>query len=402
MTEQPTRPSGHYFNLKGHRAEEALRQLAEATFLRDWCFPNPLLPTGKELCDLLVVFDKTAIIWQVKNLKLGCGGALKQSEVEKNLRQLSGARRQLIDLKTSITLTNSRRLPESFDPASIDEVFLISVLLGDSPDFQSMATKTKGHNCHVFTRDFTEIALNELDTIADFCAYLREIERIRERASSFVLGGGEKDLLAYYLLNSRTLAQFEGSSMVFVDAGLWDDLRNKPEYRNKKKADEISYLWDKIVDRAHTGDSPNYERIARELARPDRFDRRVLAQVLFDAHVMADENATPDGVFRRVVHTRHATMCFLFAGDDISREHRCALLETFCYVARGKYQQHDLVLGIATEMEIRREDSLDYCLLDIPEWGPAQQREMERLQRETGTLTNATECKVQFDEYPKR
>jgi len=36
----------------------------------DWCYPNPKLPDGKELCDLLVVFDDKAIICQIKNLKL--------------------------------------------------------------------------------------------------------------------------------------------------------------------------------------------------------------------------------------------------------------------------------------------------------------------------------------------
>jgi hypothetical protein len=34
--------------------------------------------------------------------------------------------------------------------------------------------------------------------------------------------------------------------------------------------DRISYGWDSMIDRAHEG-SAKYERITRELARPDRF-----------------------------------------------------------------------------------------------------------------------------------
>ena len=45
------------------KAESILHELAKKTFLTDWCYPNPLLPDGKELCDLLVVFGDTAIIW---------------------------------------------------------------------------------------------------------------------------------------------------------------------------------------------------------------------------------------------------------------------------------------------------------------------------------------------------
>ena len=60
----------HYFQLKGKDAESILHELAEGTFLTDWCYPNPILPSGKELCDLLVVFDNTAIIWQLKDTKL--------------------------------------------------------------------------------------------------------------------------------------------------------------------------------------------------------------------------------------------------------------------------------------------------------------------------------------------
>jgi hypothetical protein len=42
---------------------------------------------------MLVVFDDTALIWQIKDLKVDENGRYKDAEVEKNLRQLSGAKR---------------------------------------------------------------------------------------------------------------------------------------------------------------------------------------------------------------------------------------------------------------------------------------------------------------------
>jgi hypothetical protein len=394
-------PSKHHFRLKGEVAEELLHQLASKTFLTDWCFPNPKLPDGKELCDLLVVFESTAIIWQAKNLKLGKGGKLNATDVEKNLRQLSGARRQLCDLKTTVMLENSRRLSEKLDPKAITEVFLISVLLGDTPDFQTLATHVKDHHCHVFNREFTELVLNELDTVADFCAYLREKERVREHAPSLILGGGEKELLAWYLFNERSLAKLEGHNMIFLEEGTWDELQRRPEYRAKKQADAISYDWDELIERVHTTNSLEYERIARVLARPCRFERRCLAEAYVDAHRKADAADHPQGIFRRVLAADNVTVCFLFTGDGVPRETRRSLLGDLCFVARGKCPQHSMVLGIGTEMAIRPVNSLDYCLIEIPEWGAEQDREMRRLQDETGVLTSAARYAVTATEYPE-
>ena len=347
------------------------------------------------------MFESIVIIWQVKSLKLGKNNTLNEGELEKNLRQLAGARRQLVDLKTPITLQNPRRTSEQFDPSIIKEIFLVSVLLGDSPDMQSLATQVKSHHCHVFDREFTEVVLNELDTIDDFCGYLREKERVREHIGSLILEGGEKELLGYYLFNERSFAKLEGHSMIFLEEGTWNELQKRPEYKAKKKADEVSYVWDKLIERAHTSNSSMYERIARELARPNRFDRRCLANAYFEAHCKANDADSTNGIFRRVLATDKMTICFLFTGDGVSRKDRRVLLEHLCFVTRGKMQNNNIVVGIATEMKIRRESSLDYCLFDIPEWGPEQQEEMERLQEESGTLTHATVHNRNFIEYPE-
>lgn len=82
--------SGEYFRLKGKKAGDIVHELATKSFLTDWCYKNPKLPDGDELCDLLIVFDDILIIWQIKNLKVGKDGKYKESEVKKNLSQLSG------------------------------------------------------------------------------------------------------------------------------------------------------------------------------------------------------------------------------------------------------------------------------------------------------------------------
>lgn len=185
----PFRRSRQHFTLKGKRAEQLIQELAERTFLTDWCYANPRLPDGKELCDLLVVFDTTAIIWQIKDLEVDKEGAFRASDLEKNLRQLSGARRQLFHLKTKVEVSNPRRGTETLDAAKIKDFHLISVILGSSDRVPShpmrFLEEIKGYLAHVFVLNFTELVLNELDTVSDFCEYLRALESISRDARMF-------------------------------------------------------------------------------------------------------------------------------------------------------------------------------------------------------------------------
>lgn len=230
---------GYRLHFKGKEAENFIYELARVSFLADWCYLNPKLPDGKELCDLLVVFDNIAIIWQIKNLKL-VDGKYKKSSVEKNQRQLLGAKRSLFELKRSVELENPRRGKEAFDPNSITEAYLISTLLGDGEDYFSFADEVKGCMLHTFTREFAEIVLNELDTIKDFVDYLREKENLISVGNRITLLGGEKDLLAYYLMNERSFEKLKKPDYLLIDEGSWVHLQRRTEYKAKKAEDKIS------------------------------------------------------------------------------------------------------------------------------------------------------------------
>jgi hypothetical protein len=269
--------------VKGAVAEWIIHNLATKTFLTDWCYPNPKKPDGKELCDLLVVFDATAIIWQMKDLKTDKDGKYKKAEVEKNLRQLSGARRSLFDLKVPIELENPRRGKEKFDPDQIKSVHLISVLMGEGKEPFPFVQVVKNRMIHAFTREFADIALSELNTVSDFCAYLRNKEAI-DKKKMLVVGGGEENLLGKYLELGRSFSWMDNYDNIFNDETIWPKFTSLEQVKGKQKADRISYGWDSIIDRAHDGTSSRYELVARELARPDRFQRRILAKSFFEGY----------------------------------------------------------------------------------------------------------------------
>lgn len=389
---------GYQLYLKGKKAEDFVHELAEKSFLVDWCYRNPILPDGKELCDLLVVYDDVAVIWQIKDLKLNDQGKYKKSEVEKNLRQISGARRRLFDLKTHIKLENPRRGKEVFNPKLITKIYSISALMGDGEEVFSFVEIKKGQVIHTFTREFTEIVLNELDTIQDFINYLREKESLIAVNNRIIILGGERELLAYYLMNERSFEKLNEATVISINEGLWGELQKRPEYKEKKKVDKISYGWDSIINKAHTcgGD---YEKVARELARPNRFERRLLSNAFFDARMMAHHEPEKD-TFRRIFKTNGTTYCFVFLDDPEPRDRRKGLLANICFIARGIVKDSKKVIGIATEMKIRPTCSYDFCLLDLPKWTKQEQREMERLQKETGIFINPQLKYAHEDEYP--
>lgn len=392
--------SGHYFQLKGEKAEEVIHNLAVKTFLTDWCYLNPMLEPGKELCDLLVIFDSTALIWQIKDLKLDKNGKYNKAEVDKNLRQLSGAKRQLVDLKKKIELSNPRRGKELFDPSSINKIYLISVLMGKGEDYYSAIEEIKGQNAHIFTKEFTQIVLDELDTISDFCNYLKAKERLFLRKNrKIVISGGEQELLVIYLQDGRSFKKYEKADNIFLNGNIWNTLLQNPRFIKKKWLDKISYGWDSIIDRIHEG-SCQYEIVARELARSNRFERRDLSKIFMEAHVRSHKDITNADLFRRILPMEDKTYCFLFMDDPEPRTKRKTTLFAICYFARGKFPQNKKVIGIATEKKLRTTCSYDFVLIDEPKWTEKDKEKVEQLQKERGMFINPQISRVHEDEYP--
>ncbi len=394
--------SKDFFNIKGKNAEELIHELATKSFFIDWCFPNPKLPDNKELCDLLVIFDDIAIIFQIKNLKLK-NGKYNKSEVKKNIKQLSGARRQLFDLKTSVNLANSRRRPELFDPSAIKKIFLISVLVGEGEDFSNFMDEVKNNSVHVFTSDFAKIVFKELDTIKDFADYLQEKENLINNKQYMIIQGGEEELLAYYLANERTFQGIEKSDFVHFTGGSWESFKSEERYKAKKEADKISYGWDSLIEKAHEG-SEKYELVARELARPSRLQRRSLSKMFYDAQVFAHNKINDKiNIIRRVVSPDNSdtTYCFVFIDnfESIDKEAIENLLFSTCHVARGIYKKPK-VLGIATEGKFNRMISYDFCYTYQADWNEQDQKIMEQLQQKYGILTNIKTGNLIECEYP--
>ena len=139
----------------------------------DSCIENPKLADGKEVCDLLVVFGGRILIWQVKDLKVGKDGFYRPRDVEKNVRQLFGAKRRLLGLGAPVLFRNQRGLEIQFDPSAVERVFLISALVGEGQELEPFIEEHRDDAVHVLGREALQLMVDELDTIARFRALFR-------------------------------------------------------------------------------------------------------------------------------------------------------------------------------------------------------------------------------------
>jgi len=388
----------HYFELKGKNAESFVHNLAQKSFLTDWCYLNPKLPNGKELCDLLVVFNHMAIIWQIKDLKKGSDGKYNKREVEKNLSQINGAKRELFELNKSIKLKNPRRGEEEFNPKSIKEIYLISALVGEGEDYFEFVKKIKDKIIHVLDRKAVEILLNELDTINDFINYLKRKENFLSSDIKIDLSGGEEELLAYYLMNEKRFNKLKKYNYIIIQEGCWEKLQKRKEYQSKNKENKISYFWDMLINEAHLSKDSRYEIIAREMAKLNRFQRRCVSKQFIEGHKKA-ENQKNKNFFKRTIKEKGITYCFVYA-DAPSREKRKNLLASICLVTRGVFKKNQKVLGIATGMKFSPFLSFEFCLLDFPEWTETEEKNAEELKNILGIYKNQEIFRFSEDEYP--
>jgi hypothetical protein len=278
------------------------------------------------------------------------------------------------------------------------EIYLISALVGPGEDYSSIEENINGQIIHNFTRNFTEIVLQELDTMKDFIEYLQKKEKFLIRQKKVLVLGGEEEMLAYYLCHNRSFDDFDKMDSVVFKGGFWAELQKTLEFIAKKKEDEISYAWDEIINRAYTSGNKEYELVARELARTNRLERRMLSKDFYEGHIKA--HYAPTNLYHRIVTISDTTYCFVFSEDNSPREKRLAILVSDCFMARGFIQENKPIIGVATEMKIRPRCSYDFCIYTHPEWTSKDQAEAEKLRETTGFYKDFHRRYIPENEYP--
>jgi hypothetical protein len=391
-----------------NRSEEFVEYLCRRSFLTLWSHPNPLGRNDKELCDTLIVCDPDVIIISVKDVSVSLGPSLamiwrrwRRRSISASVKQIYGAERWLASVD-EVKTGNGETVPL---PAKRSRrYYRIAVALGGKGAIPVTSGDFGKGFVHVFDEVSATLILRELDTISDFVSYLCAKERLTED-TKVVLNGGEEDLLAVYLHRGRKFPS--ESDVLVIEPDTWNELTSKPEYLRRLEADKKSRMWDSLIESVtrdyetlglEFGGLKELESVARVMAREDRFARRVLSESLDEFLTLAAARK----VRSRIVPSLSGTHYVFLASDrTASRDHRVVELQLRCFVARGLAEEYVKVVGIATEQpEEGGGSSLDFILLDIPEWSEEHEEKKRGIQHDLGYFADAKATELSIDEYP--
>lgn len=387
-------------------SEKYLSYLCNKNFLSLWSYPNVYKKVAKELTDLIVVFGNDIIIFSIKECAYKNTGRLSvdwnrwyKKAIIKSTDQLYEAERWVKAYPSNIFLDAKCTVPFPLHIPIAHEIRIhrIAIALGakqecknfyeggsgslristdtnpimDSEDEKEKAF-TIGHHdtsdgyVHVFDDVTFDIALQELDTISDFCCYLRRKEELVDNC--MVSACGEEELLAYYL---RTMdsdgchgfgidqTQYTG---VLVPEGEWKGRVTNPQYIAKKQADKPSYIWDRLIEHFNKCkregnllkdiETIQYEIPVRLMASLNRTERRMIGKRIHE--IM---HTTPSDHTRYAAHfsTTEPTLGFAFVLVSMNltnsyEEHiavRKELLAAYCNILRYKNPTLKEIVGIA-------------------------------------------------------
>ncbi|WP_437985430.1 hypothetical protein [Sorangium sp. So ce117] len=449
-------------------SERYLKSLCERSFLSLWSYPNVYrdqgrrggIGAGKELCDLLVVFDDTIIIFSDKSCTFPNSGSIDvdwrrwyQRSVEKSADQVYGAERWIRDYPDRIFLDKQCTEPFPLElptPASM-KLHRIVVALGAGgrcreahhsasgsllfcPEVSSPTSPTSGalpsrpfvvgnalsRNgiIHVFDDTTLDTILTELDTISDFTHYLRTKEQLLlEDHIAFV--AGEENLLAYYLAHPGRDGYHSipanNEQPLLIGGELWPKYAGSSHYHERKDAIRHSYLWDQTIEmlssnvlggttvhiRGRSRGTIAHERRIRALARSNRRVRGALA--LFVAQCLKTASSVHTTIRTAIVPAQPDTGYVLVLAPRENNEsylayrsRRSWTLSSHCIVF--KYHQRHLrhVVGIATEYENSEGHSEEVCYIDGVQWCAEDDAMAERFIQEDNVRIGATSRPIEL------
>lgn len=409
------------------RTERFLADLCNSTFLSVWSYPNPFNEEKKEFCDLIAIFENHMFIFfdREKHIK---DDFLDNAEtiwdrwyrnvIEAQIKTCNGAERYIRNSgKLFLDAEIKIPFPLVYDPAniSIHKIIIahgavdackaissenVNGSLGISYrsientereySFPFMIRLDRDNPIHVFDSHNVPIIFAELDTFFDFTSYIVAKEKAIH-LYDLLSYCGEEDLLAHYFMNydSNENSHYIGTNRENVNAimigeGEWNDFVKTPAYLSKQKANKVSYMWDRLIQKtcanALSGRlGGNYELFRGksaiyEMAKEPRFSRRALSE-----HMIASINNFPitnHYVTRNMsfMPSFYPNKAYVFlqlkAGSGKERvpqyrEIRKFMLSIACGAAKWKFPNLEIVVGIAVEPpKLYRNISEDFVLFD--------------------------------------
>lgn len=437
--------------------EKTLSDLCDLAFLKLWSFPNPYKESGKELCDVLVVFDNNIIIFSVKNIKYNENKGLagwqrwKRKAIDESITQINGAEKWIKNHPDQIYLNKNCNTIIPINSKKKFKIYRIVVAHGisdsianipgntsgslgikysdnnDFEDIQYFVELPKSPIYHILDSANLEILLKELDTITDFINYLKEKEKAI-KLSKIVTYTGEEDVMGQYL---RTIEPETGKHYILKDKNkdlivdfenmIWKNFSNSYEYKEKKILDKSSYLWDKYLQQLCeyalngelTGNIDIFQESSpiKEMAKESRFYRRILSGGIIQSVNYFPEIADDYTRQVRLIMSEDNKSAYVFLQikyneqDDyetVVRPKRRQMLNIACGTLKNKHSFLQKIVGIAINSPKHHiYADQDYILLDCKKWTRKDRSHYYNLNKDYNFWKQKNELKVVNSyEYP--
>jgi hypothetical protein len=416
------------------RTEQYLSQLCDRTFLNLWSYANPYKADGKELCDLLAVFENNIFLFfdrESRKFEQSSGDVQltwdrwKKEAITKQIHTAAGAKRYILNNRDQIFLDSNRqtRFPLEI-PAGDLRVFKIVVAHGAKEACEQFSDKNvygslgvsyeatpssaslpfivsldKSDPVHLLDSHNLDLILGELDTLFDLQRYLETKEKAISRYDHLTYCG-EEDLLAHYLLNFDSDSKSymigvkdEGYNSLMIGEGEWHDFVASGPYQRRKAANQISYARDRLLHKTGRnalngvlgGDSEVFrgKSAIHEMAKEPRVARRALSEMMATSIKNFPDNAK--GIVRNLsfMPSFYPDRGYVFLQlfhenrgdyDTEYRPIRRAMLEIVCGAAKLKFPRLEKVIGIAIDApKYSQMNSEDFILLDCDKWSEEDQ-----------------------------
>ena len=378
MPDSPTPPEKPI----GEIGEDFVEWLCQSAFGKDFLFRGQMYRSDDgdiELCDLLLLLDDTAILFEVKTALRDKkkGWTDEQWEdwankrLEKALSQMERGCRALVGGVGGLVkqVANDRQGQVTLDSSRIKHIYGVAVVdhpmlnkWGNGPSFT-----VDGRTVSVLTTTHEELqhVVTELSTAGDFVDYLQARSAFFEKHKMF--GISELDLLAFYKADPDAFSQHVADADdIIIEEGCWTEY-SKLEARQKRiEFDKYSFAVDAMLDilyegrhaklahiderRARLGQGSEagdkYIVIAAELARIRRMDRRVIGNKLLEKSQKCVEQKRDRWFGSKPGKVPNPSFVFLVSTEE--REKRMKSLEVATW--GGKLSMNARrIIGIATE-----------------------------------------------------
>lgn len=240
------------------------------------------------------------------------------------------------------------------------------------------------------------------------------------RSGRLASAAGEEELVAYYMTHMNAshehdFTKSDGSSFgegerISFSPEFYNHLRTHPQYLAKKEADEVSYVWDRLVEQFTTNmlagttiipEGKPYvisdlEQGVRHMALVPRYKRRLFGAAILDALGKSDEAPRftrallpgPDDADRETGFfflTLAIPDFELEGGYEGYREVRRKFLEIYALALLEKNRHLKRVVGIGTEPQSKKGrtgSSEDMVAVEVDSWSPEFLNDLDQWKKE--------------------